>query len=205
MLIFLSQSWRKLRRIHSGCGMRILGIDPGSRITGFGIIEWDGRNVVYIESGCIRVSDRPMPARLAEIFDSLTQIIHHFKPAEAAIEQVFLAHNVSSALKLGQARGAAIVAIARANIPLSEYSARQAKLAVAGNGNADKKQVQYMIKHLFKLSVSPPADAADALGIALCHLHNSEGIHKIQPVKVSNVFPALKPAALYGYKRKRIQ
>lgn len=191
--------------------IRVLGIDPGSNITGFGIIDWDGRNARYIESGCIRVGHLPVHVRLGQIYHSLATIITHFKPQTVAIEQIFLAHSVSSALKLGQARGAAMVAVARASLPLAEYSARQVKSAVVGRGQADKKQVQYMIQHLLKLSLELPLDASDALGIAWCHIQHTGGLARLhvgehysmgaQPVSNSGI----DSSHVSFYKRKRVQ
>lgn len=148
----------------------ILGIDPGSRKTGFGIINVIGSKSEYVTSGVIRMKDADeLPARLKVIFDSLTQIIEQYCPQEMAIEQVFMAKNAASALKLGQARGAAIVAATAQNVPVSEYEARKVKQSVVGNGAADKLQVQHMVKTLLRLPASPQEDAADALAVALCH------------------------------------
>jgi crossover junction endodeoxyribonuclease RuvC len=153
----------------------ILGIDPGSRKTGFGIINCIGSQSEYVTSGVIRMSDADeLPARLKVIFDSLTQIIGQYCPQEMAIEQVFMAKNAASALKLGQARGAAIVAATAQNIPVSEYEARKVKQSVVGNGAADKLQVQHMVKVLLKLPGSPQEDAADALAVALCHANSQQ-------------------------------
>jgi crossover junction endodeoxyribonuclease RuvC len=147
----------------------ILGIDPGSRVTGYGLVQAQGSRFAYVASGCIKVSNLELSEKLGQIFVSLSEIMARFQPEEIAIEQVFLGKNVDSALKLGQARGAAIVAAAQHNKPLFEYSARTVKQAVVGTGGADKLQVQHMVKTLLKLSKSPQADAADALAIALCH------------------------------------
>jgi len=153
----------------------ILGIDPGSRKTGFGIINVIGSKSEYITSGVIRMKDTDeLPARLKVIFDSLTQIIEQYCPQEMAIEQVFMAKNAASALKLGQARGAAIVAATAQNVPVSEYEARKVKQSVVGNGAADKLQVQHMVKTLLRLPASPQEDAADALAVALCHANTRD-------------------------------
>ena len=154
----------------------ILGIDPGSRCTGFGLIEYQRGRALYVGSGCIRTSGEDFPQRLQEIFEGLSEIVKEYQPDEAAIEQVFLGKNVSSAFKLGQARGVAIVAASSQSIPVAEYSARQVKQAVVGKGSAEKSQVQHMICHLLKLESSPPEDAADGLAIALCHAHMSQGM-----------------------------
>lgn len=157
----------------------ILGVDPGSRITGYGIIRVEGRQIEYIDSGCIRVGEKPMAERLQTIFHSLAVLIGEYRPEEFAIEQVFMARNPDSALKLGQARGAAIVSAANSGLAVHEYSARQVKQAVVGTGGADKSQVQHMVQALLGLSRKPQADAADALAIALCHAHMNQSILKL--------------------------
>jgi len=151
---------------------RILGIDPGSRLTGFGIIEVQQRKSVYITSGCIRMQSKPMPSRLHEIYTGINQIIVQYQPNVSVIEQVFMYRNAASALKLGQARGVAIVACVQHGLPVHEYAPTQIKQAVVGTGRADKVQVQHMVKVLLSLPASPPADAADALATALCHAHH---------------------------------
>lgn len=155
---------------------RILGIDPGSRLTGYGIIETSGRHCTYIASGCVRVAANNIPEKLEQIFEGLTSIIEQYHPEQVAIEMVFMAQNPDSALKLGHARGAAIVAAVRYHLPVSEYSARQVKQAVVGKGAADKLQVQHMVKRLLNLPASPQADAADALAVALCHAHTQQSL-----------------------------
>lgn len=147
----------------------ILGVDPGSRITGYGLIRSEGRSLEYLDSGCIRMGERPLPERLQIIYAGLAELIATYRPMEFAIEQVFLARNVDSALKLGQARGAAIVCAANAGLPVFEYAARQVKQSVVGKGSAEKSQVQHMVQVLLNLSSRPQADAADALAIALSH------------------------------------
>jgi len=149
----------------------ILGIDPGSRITGFGVINMSGRKVEYIVSGCIKVKDGILSERLNQIFDCISEVVQEYKPDEAAIEQVFMSKNADSALKLGQARGSAMVAMAQHALVVAEYSARQIKQAVVGTGAADKKQVQHMVTSLLGLSAVPQADAADGLAVAVCHGH----------------------------------
>ena len=156
----------------------ILGIDPGSRLTGYGIIQRHGRHLHYVASGCIRVTGTAaQPLTLAEklkrIHNSVAELITQFQPDEFAIEQVFMARNPDSALKLGQARGAAIVAAACCDLPVAEYSARSIKQAVVGTGAAEKEQVQHMVMALLKLSRRPQADAADALAVAICHANTS--------------------------------
>ncbi len=148
----------------------IIGIDPGSRFTGYGVIQWVGNQSRYVDSGCLSVgSYSSMSERLQKIFTGLQAIMQLHQPHEAAIEQVFMHQNPGSALKLGQARGAAIVALGTS---VSEYSARQVKQSVVGYGAADKAQVQHMVKRLLNISIELQADAADALAIALCHAHS---------------------------------
>jgi len=153
---------------------RILGIDPGSRITGYGIIELRDARPVYLTSGCIRVSSGPLAGRLHEIFSGVRAIVEEFTPTEAAIESVFMHRNADSALKLGQARGVAICAMVDAALAVSEYSPTQIKQAVVGRGNAAKEQVQHMVRALLGLPGAPQADAADALAAALCHVHTAQ-------------------------------
>ncbi len=151
---------------------RILGIDPGSKVTGFGIIEIKNQGqALCLMGGCVRLTAPDMPSRLARLFAEIQDIVKQFKPTELAIEQVFVQKNVSSALKLGQARGVAIAAAMTANVPVYEYAARQVKLAIVGKGSADKAQIQHMIQILLNLPTKPQADAADALAVALCHSH----------------------------------
>ncbi|WP_145510150.1 crossover junction endodeoxyribonuclease RuvC [Yersinia rochesterensis] len=152
----------------------VLGIDPGSRVTGYGVIRQQGRQLTYLGSGCIRTVVDDMPTRLKLIYAGVTEIITQFQPDFFAIEQVFMAKNPDSALKLGQARGAAIVAAVNLNLPVSEYAARQVKQTVVGTGSAEKSQVQHMVRSLLKLPANPQADAADALAIAITHCHLSQ-------------------------------
>ncbi|MCF6191054.1 MAG: crossover junction endodeoxyribonuclease RuvC [Cocleimonas sp.] len=151
--------------------MRILGIDPGSRITGIGIIESDGRHSKHVFSTCIRLGNDAFPIRLGKIYQEIELIIREFQPQQMAIEDVFLSKNPSSALKLGQARGAAICATVMQGVPVFEYSAREIKQAVVGKGNADKSQVQHMVKLLLNLQGKIQEDTADGLAIALSHAH----------------------------------
>lgn len=148
---------------------RILGIDPGSRITGYGVIDTDGRTFTYVASGCIKISATDIPSRLKTIFESVQEIVTAYSPEEMAIERVFMHRNADSALKLGQARGAAITAVVTKDISVSEYSPNEIKQAVVGRGHADKAQVQHMVKILFNLNAMPQVDASDALAIAYCH------------------------------------
>ncbi len=149
----------------------IVGIDPGSRYTGYGIIKESGQKIHCLDSGRIRVTGNTFPEKLALIYTQLKTILAGQLPDEMAIEDVFMGKNAASALKLGQARGAAIAAAASFEIPVHEYTAKQVKQAVVGNGNATKHQVQQMICHLLGLTKTPEEDAADALAIAICHGH----------------------------------
>jgi crossover junction endodeoxyribonuclease RuvC len=153
---------------------RIIGIDPGSRVTGYGIIDQQGRRIRYVASGCIRVKGDAIAERLGAIFDGVNRIIEEYGPEEMAVERVFMNKNADSALKLGQARGAAICAGVTRAIPVSEFAARAIKLAVVGKGGAAKEQVQHMICVLLSLDQPPPSDAADALAVAICHGHHRE-------------------------------
>lgn len=150
----------------------IIGIDPGSRCTGFGVIHSDGSRHRYLTSGNIRTTEKGMADRCHQIYSGIQQIIQTHQPDEASIEQVFMSQNPNSALKLGQARGAALVALASAELAVAEYSPRQIKNAVVGYGAAEKSQVQQMVKMLLNLSDLPQEDAADALAVALCHSHS---------------------------------
>ena len=153
--------------------IRILGIDPGSRITGFGIIDIQSRKATYITSGCIRLKTDAMPVRLNEIFESVNKIIEQYQPSILSIEQVFVYRNAASALKLAQARAVAIVAAMQHSLSVYEYAPTKIKQTIVGTGHADKVQVQQMVKLLLNLPGTPQADAADALAIALCHSHHS--------------------------------
>ncbi|MFY1051142.1 crossover junction endodeoxyribonuclease RuvC [Ectopseudomonas khazarica] len=154
----------------------ILGIDPGSRITGYGVIRDTGRGCEYVASGCIRTGSGALAERLQIVFRGVSEVIATYGPMTMGIEQVFMARNADSALKLGQARGVAIVAAAEAGLEISEYTATQVKQAVVGSGAADKQQVQMMVMHLLKLVQKPQIDASDALGIALCHAHHRQSL-----------------------------
>lgn len=155
--------------------MRILGIDPGSETTGWGVIEDDGRRYRLLECGTVRASaGQKFPARLLRIANALEEIIQRHKPDACAIEDGFLATNVKVTLKLGQVRGVAMLVAERAAIEIHEYSPRLVKQTVVGHGNAEKFQVQQMVKTLLSLeSVPEPHDAADALAVAICHFHHA--------------------------------
>jgi crossover junction endodeoxyribonuclease RuvC len=160
--------------------VRILGIDPGLRVTGFGIIDKTGQALAYVTSGCIRTSQAgSLPERLAVILGSLGEVIAAHRPVEVALEKVFVNVNPESTLALGQARGTAICAAVSARLPVSEYSALQVKQAVVGNGLAKKEQVQEMVKRLLRLAGAPGPDAADALACAICHAHGGQGLGAI--------------------------
>ncbi|WP_395946279.1 crossover junction endodeoxyribonuclease RuvC [Caedibacter taeniospiralis] len=163
--------------------MIILGIDPGSRITGFGVIKAEARECLYVTSGCIRITKETTAERLKQIQDGVEEIVRAYQPTEAAIEQIFMFQNPGAALKLGQARGVAICALANQNLSVHEYSAKQVKQSVVGNGNATKFQVQHMVQSLLQLSSKPQADAADALAIAICHFHSRNSLQFIPGAK----------------------
>ena len=150
--------------------MRIIGIDPGLRLTGYGIIERHGTALTYVASGTIRIpTEGELPGRLKHILEGMSEVIGTYQPEIAVIEKVFVNTNPQSTLLLGQARGAAICALVLANLPVSEYTALQIKQAVAGHGKAQKSAVQEMVKRLLKLSGTPSPDSADALAAAICH------------------------------------
>jgi crossover junction endodeoxyribonuclease RuvC len=153
--------------------VRILGIDPGLRITGFGVIEQDGTKLRYLTSGCVRSGEGELAERLKVLLDGLAEVIGAQRPAEVAIEKVFVNVNPNSTLLLGQARGAAICAAVIAGLPVAEYTALQVKQSVVGKGHAKKEQVQHMVRRLLALPGDPSPDAADALACAICHAHGS--------------------------------
>jgi crossover junction endodeoxyribonuclease RuvC len=158
--------------------LRILGIDPGSRVTGFGVIDvLAGGKLHYRDSGCIRLAAPDMAARLCELDGALRQLMDQWTPHEVGIERVFVMRNVDSALKLGQARGVALCAVGRSALPMAEYAPRLVKQTVTGTGAATKEQVQHMVRQLLSLEGRLAADAADALAIAVCHAH-----HRTHPV-----------------------
>jgi crossover junction endodeoxyribonuclease RuvC len=152
--------------------VRIIGIDPGSRVTGYGIVDSNGFKHKYVASGFITIKADTLGDKLGTIFVEVGRIVSAWTPEMMAIEQVFVKHNVDSALKLGQARGAAICAAVQAQLPIGEYTPRAIKKAVVGSGAADKKQIQHMIQRLLDLDALPQNDEADALAIAICHAHH---------------------------------
>jgi crossover junction endodeoxyribonuclease RuvC len=155
--------------------LRILGIDPGLRVTGFGIIEQTGQQLAYIASGCVRSGEGELPVRLKVLLEGLQEVITTYHPDCAAVEQVFVNVNPKSTLLLGQARGAAICAAVLHELPVAEYTALQVKQAVVGAGKAHKTQVQMMVRKLLRLPGDPSPDAADALACAICHAHGGLG------------------------------
>lgn len=159
--------------------VKILGIDPGSRRTGFGIIEVRGDRAELLHSGVINAGGGEFTERLGTIFSALCELIRGYRPDEVAVESVFVSHNASSALKLGQARGAAICAAIAAGLPVSEYAPRAVKQAMVGKGGADKRQVQHMVRVLLNHSEALPEDAADALAVALCHQHTQQTLNRL--------------------------
>jgi len=158
---------------------RILGIDPGLRITGFGLIERSGQKLIYLTSGVVRTPEGALPERLKAILESIGTVIAEHAPDQVAVEKVFVNVNPQSTLLLGQARGAAICAAVSRGLPVAEYTALQVKQAVVGNGHAAKEQVQAMVRRLLGLPGDPSADAADALACAICHAHGGQGLGRL--------------------------
>ena len=151
--------------------MRILGIDPGLRVTGFGVIDKTGQTLTYVTSGVIKTADADLPSRLNTIFEGISTLVRQHSPDQSSIEKVFVNVNPQSTLLLGQARGAAICGLVANGVPVAEYTALQLKQAVVGYGRATKEQMQQMVVRLLGLSGVPSSDAADALGMAICHAH----------------------------------
>lgn len=158
--------------------MRILGIDPGSRVTGFGLVDVTGQHRVYVASGCIKTPGGELPGRIKAILEGIAEVVSTYHPDQTAVEQVFVNVNPASTLLLGQARGAAISALVLAGLPVAEYTALQVKQAVVGNGHAAKEQVGLMVQRLLRLNGVPQADAADALAVALTHAQHGSGAMK---------------------------
>lgn len=155
--------------------MRVIGVDPGTAITGWGIVEGDGDDLKMVAGGVITTAaGTPLPERLQIIYRELTEIVNQWQPELAAIEELFFGKNAKTALVVGHGRGAAMLALANANLPITEYKPLEVKQAVTGHGGADKVQIQQMVKLLLSLDDVPrPDDAADALAIAICHLHSA--------------------------------
>lgn len=160
--------------------VRIIGIDPGSRITGFGVIDIEANHAIHVTNGYIKVTGITLAEKLEQIFNEIDAVITEYQPQEASIEKIFMHKNADSALKLGQARGAAIVVCARQQLKIFEYSANQVKQATVGKGHAQKHQVQHMVKVLLCLQQTLQEDAADALAVALCHGHSRATQVRIQ-------------------------
>jgi crossover junction endodeoxyribonuclease RuvC len=155
--------------------MRVIGIDPGSRICGWGVVEEIAgpRKIVHVDCGAVIVNGRaPLPERIVTIFDEISEVIARFQPAEAAIESIFFHKNAKSALVLGHARGVALLACAKAGLPIFEYAPAQTKQALVGHGRAEKRQVALMVKTLLNLPEVAMEDASDALAAAICHLNS---------------------------------
>lgn len=161
---------------------RILGIDPGSRTTGFGVLDFTGDSAVYVASGTVSSANGSFPERLRQIFTAVSEIVVEYRPDVVAIESVFMHKNAGSALKLGQARSAALCATFGFDMDVYEYAPREIKLAIVGTGAATKQQVQHMVISLLKLDAAPALDAADALAAALCHGHQHRIRTKIAAV-----------------------
>jgi len=183
----------------------ILGIDPGSRVTGWGLVRQNGSRNEFVDCGCLWIGEKEedVTSRLRDIYAGITDIVARYAPAEVAIEKIFMGKSADSALKLGQARGVAIVAAVNAGLPVSEYSAKQVKQAVVGTGGAEKTQVQQMIRMMLKLPEIPPADAADALAVALCHANTRTSLSRIAgAARNAGLQEALSGARLRGRVRR---
>jgi crossover junction endodeoxyribonuclease RuvC len=168
--------------------MRILGIDPGLRTTGFGVVDVDGSELRYVASGTISTThlDKDLlPERLKVLFDGIREVVARYEPDASSIEIVFVNVNPQSTLLLGQARGAAISAAVLRELPVAEYTALQVKQAVVGNGHAAKEQVQHMVRRLLALPGDPSPDAADALACAICHAHGGQGLGALSTAGMS--------------------
>jgi crossover junction endodeoxyribonuclease RuvC len=177
--------------------MRILGIDPGLRTTGFGVIDVAGSALSYVASGTISTTHldiSQLPERLKVLFDGVREVMARYEADESSVEIVFVNVNPQSTLLLGQARGACITALVSANLPVHEYTALQMKQAVAGHGRADKTQIQEMVKRLLKLPALPGKDAADALGLAITHAHAGKAMARLAAAKAVGAGPGALPA-----------
>ncbi len=186
--------------------MRILGIDPGLRTTGFGVIDVDGSRLSYVASGTIsttHIEKGQLPARLKVLFDGVKEVMTRYEPDSASVEIVFVNVNPQSTLLLGQARGAVVTALVSADLPVAEYTALQMKQAVVGYGRADKTQVQEMVKRLLALPGLPGPDAADALGLAITHAHAGAGLARMALAKGIGGIESQTQKAAYKAGRSR--
>lgn len=163
----------------------ILGIDPGSRVCGYGLINAVGSKLEYVSSGCIKVGDLPFNERLQVIYDGISRIIEKYHPDEVALEEIFVGKSSVSALKLGHARGVVIVACSNQDLPVHEYPPTQIKKALVGRGRADKEQMQHMAMSILALGSRPQQDASDALCVAICHVHTQASLIKMSGIKGS--------------------
>jgi crossover junction endodeoxyribonuclease RuvC len=180
--------------------MRILGIDPGLRTTGFGVVDSDGSRLHYVASGTIQtgaVANGQLPARLKIIFEGVSEVLTRYQPTCAAIEIVFVNVNPQSTLLLGQARGAAVTALVMGGLQVAEYTALQMKKAVVGHGKAAKEQVQHMVQRLLALPGLPGPDAADALGLAICHAHAARSLALLAPLSARRAHAQMKAGRVY--------
>ena len=186
--------------------MRVLGIDPGTLTSGYGIVAEEDHKLFHVVSGGISPSAKqPFPKRLKKIYEEIEKIIEKHRPHVVVVEDLFVSKNIKSALKLGHARGVAVLAAMNAGLPVFEYSPLEVKQAVVGNGKAEKKQVQMMVKALLELQKAPhPADAADALAAAICHIHSSR-LREVLKSSASLRQPARGAAASRGVAGKRLQ
>lgn len=163
----------------------ILGIDPGSRTCGYGLVRASGNRLEHLDSGVIRLEKLDFPERLKKIYLKLSEVIEFHQPQAAAVEEVFLGKNASSAIKLGQARGAAIVACTMHDMEVAEYATRKIKQALVGTGSAGKHQMQHMVRTLLGLKTAPAEDSSDALAVAICHAHTQQILIKMAGVRSS--------------------
>jgi len=182
----------------------ILGIDPGSINTGFGVINSQGNRLNFLGCGTIRTGGGDFPTRLQTIFSNIQEVVMEYQPDEMAIENVFLSKNPDSALKLGQARGAAICAVMAKSIPVAEYTANQVKQAIVGKGHAAKEQVQHMVTMILNLESRPQVDAADALAVAICHA-NTRNTLSLLSSNVESRYPKEVLEAINGRRKKRFK
>lgn len=172
-----------MTRPAAGQSLRILGIDPGSRFTGAGLIEVRGDRVRLVHHAVIKAGSGDFPERLGIIFNGVRDLVAAHRPQVAAVETVFVSHNAASAIKLGQARGAAVCALIDAGVEVAEYAPRAIKQALVGKGGADKVQVQHMVRVLLSLKEEPAEDAADALAVALCHHHTQGTLQRMAALR----------------------